>query len=88
MYNKIMSDNKFVLLTSKECPHCNEAKELLKEKINNGMIKVLDYESPQGSELVSKYGIDEVPTIIYNNKKCQLAADGSKLFCGKEEVKI
>jgi len=83
-----MIDNEFVLLTSKECPHCGEAKELLKDKINSGKVKVLDYESEEGSKLVSKYGINEVPTIIHNNKKCQLAADGSRLFCGNEEVKI
>lgn len=83
-----MSDNKFVLLTSKECPHCGEARELLKDKINNGMVKVLDFESEEGSKLVRKYGIEEVPTIIHNNRTCQLASDGKKLFCGNEEVKI
>jgi len=83
-----MSDNKFVIIVGEECPHCGEAKRLLEDKINSGRVKVLDYDSEEGSKLVSKYGINEVPTIIHNNRTCQLSLDGKTLFCGKEEIKI
>ena len=52
------------LITSDNCPHCSDMKEMLKEKGLLDKIKVIRYETPEGKEFCEKNGITSVPECV------------------------
>ena len=86
-------DYDFTMITSDGCPHCADAKTMLKEKIDSGRIKVLDVSKDKSAlELADKYHINAVPMIIVNDKAtnigeaCELKRDLSGVVCKNKEV--
>ena len=61
---------KVTLVTTKTCVYCPTAKKIwneLKQK-NNFDYEEVDATSPQGQQIVQRFGIMSVPTTIINNK--------------------
>lgn len=89
-----MKDNyDLTMITSEGCPHCAEAKELLKDKIESGRIRILDVSKDNDAlELAKKYNVEAVPTVIVNDKitnigeACDLKRDLSGVICKNKEV--
>lgn len=60
-----------ILVTTKGCVECAEVKEILKKispDFSELNIKEVDVITPEGRELVSKYGIMSSPGIIINDE--------------------
>jgi len=54
------------LLSSRNCGHCDEAKRILQNEINNGEIEVIDIDSNRDArELARLFG--GVPTLLEEN---------------------
>lgn len=84
-----------IMITHSQCPHCTNAKKGLKDKIEKGRVKVLDYGKDKlAQELVKKYNIKGVPSVFVGNKDnhegevCQLSSDLKKILCKNKEVKL
>ena len=73
------------MLVQDGCGACAEAKEILKDQIKQKKIVILETLSEKGLELVKKYEVESVPTIINNKngfeQKCYLSKDADKIFC-------
>ena len=56
---------KIMLFTNQTCPHCNNAREVLK-KLDRDDFKVreISTSSPDGSKIAQQYGIMSVPTVF------------------------
>jgi ribonucleoside-triphosphate reductase len=68
------SGEKAILLTTKTCPNCNTAKQLLNEA---GIeYDVVFAEDPEGAEIAAKYNITSAPTLIVPDKN----DEGAKLY--------
>jgi len=90
----VSNDNneiKVVVMTG--CGHCDHFKEVNKDSIANGRIKVYDVaQSEEARRLADKFGINAVPSPIVKDKLtgfeqvCQITGNGKKLSCpdGKE----
>ena len=83
------------MLVAEGCPHCAEAKEILKDKINSGQIKVMDiYEDESAFKIAQDLNVTGVPSMIVTDKVtkvtdvCQLAIDGKKIYCKDKEVNL
>jgi len=56
---------RLVLLTTTNCPPCSAAKQYLQDKIDKGLVEVLDVQkSDFAADLVSKYKIISVPSLM------------------------
>ena len=79
------------MLVQEGCGACAEAEEMLKESISQKKIILLDATSEKGAELVEKYKVETVPTIINKKdefeQKCFIGKDGDKMFCENGEEK-
>ena len=67
MENKI----NMTLVTKEGCVHCAQAKEILKKiqpEYPELVVEEIDMTTPQGQELISKYGIMSSPGIIINGE--------------------
>ena len=73
------------MLVQDGCGACVEAKEILKDQIKEKRVIILDAISKKGLELVEKYEVESVPTIINKKdgfeQKCYLSKDADKIFC-------
>ena len=60
---------KVQLIYTKMCPHCPPAKELFRElkKEYRFDYEEIDAMTPEGQELVEKYSIMSVPTVVIND---------------------
>lgn len=90
-----MNNTEIILIASTNCGHCEHAKEVLKNRISDGHIRVLNVENDnEGLALANEYGINAVPTFIIRNKStkigeaCNLSADAKKLICKNKEVEL
>lgn len=91
-----MSDNyEFTLITQEGCPHCLTIREILKDRISSGAVRVLDISNDKGAmDLANKHNITAVPSILVKDKAtnttevCELSGDGRKVFCPDKEVEI
>lgn len=90
-------DNKYdyTMLVAEGCPHCEHAKESLKDKIDSGEIKLGDVVKDKDAHtLATKYNVTAVPTFIVKDKTthflevCELSGDGTKLRCPTKELKL
>ena len=86
-------DYDFTIITKDGCPHCETAKQALKDKIDSGQINVRDVAKDIGAlELANKLNITGVPSIIVKNKAtqlgevCELREDLSGVICENKEV--
>ena len=60
-----------ILLTAKNCVHCAEVKNILKKiapDFTELNVQEIDIATPEGQELIAKYGIMSSPGIIINDK--------------------
>ncbi|MDP2677022.1 MAG: thioredoxin family protein [bacterium] len=67
MENKI----NMTLVTKEGCVHCAQTKELLKKiqpEYPDLVVEEIDMTTPQGQELISKYGIMSSPGVIINGE--------------------
>ena len=67
MENKI----NITLVTKEGCVHCAQTKELLKKiqpEYPELVVEEIDMTTPQGQELISKYGIMSSPGVIINGE--------------------
>ena len=67
MENKI----NMTLVTREGCVHCAQTKELLKKiqpEYTDLVVEEIDMTTPQGQELISKFGIMSSPGIIINGE--------------------
>ena len=67
MENKI----NMTLVTKEGCVHCAQTKELLRKiqpEYPDLVVEEIDMITPQGQELISKYGIMSSPGIIINGE--------------------
>lgn len=73
------------MLVQDGCGACAEAKEILKDSIEQKKIIVVDYASEEGAELAEKHQIETVPTIINEKndfqQKCFISSEAEKMFC-------
>jgi len=80
-----MEEKKDILITQAGCGYCEEAEELLKERIEDDKLEVIPIESPYGAHLAKKYDIDSTPTVMHKDKgemkKCFINFDESLLEC-------
>lgn len=91
-----MTNNyEFTLITQEGCPHCIAAREILKDKISSGVVRVLDVAKDSGAmDLANKYNITAVPSILTKDKVtnitevCELSGDGMKIICPSKEVEL
>jgi len=66
-----MSKINFTIVTREGCIHCAQTKELLKKigpEYPELEIKEVDMTTPEGQELIGKYGIMSSPGIIINGE--------------------
>ena len=59
------------LVTKEGCVHCAQVKEILKKiqpEYPELVVEEIDMTTPQGQELISKYGIMSSPGIIINGE--------------------
>ena len=88
------NNHKFIALIRESCPHCQEAKRILKDRIDSGKIRLLSVDSDEGASLADKLKVIYITTIIVDNevthtsKVCQLSKDGTKAICQDEEVDL
>ena len=91
-----MTDYEKGILVADGCSHCAYAKELLKDKIEKGELKVYDImkNDPVAMDIISKNHIKGVPMIILKDKVtqlteiCELSSDGRTALCKDKEVEI
>ena len=88
-------DNEFILITGQGCPACGQAKEMLKDKIESGRVKVLDLmKDDEALNLIQKHDIRGVPKIILKDKvtgfteSCDLSADCKTALCKDKKVEL
>jgi glutaredoxin len=63
------------------CPYCEEAKEIFKNEIKNGKIKVLKAEDPKVvNEITKQLVISRVPACVVEDKK-----ERRYYYCSKNE---
>lgn len=88
-------DDKYemTMLTTSNCSACKVAKERLKDRIDNGQIKVLEIDKNEdAAKMAFNYKVRAVPSIILNDKVtntsevCALKADLSGVICKNKEV--
>lgn len=58
------------MIATESCPHCESAKNLLKDEIDLGVITVVDEKSDRYKNLVEKFDLDAVPAFIVDDEKC------------------
>jgi len=78
---------KMYLLTFKDCPGCEEAKEHFKEEIESGEISIIDIDSDKGVEIINALNINGVPKIVIetsNGSYCLVSEDGTVDSCHYE----
>jgi len=66
-----MSKINLTLVTKEGCVHCAQTKELLKKiqpEYPELVVEEIDMTTPQGQELISKFGIMSSPGIIINDE--------------------
>jgi len=83
---------KTTLLIMNGCPHCAEAKEILKDKIQPGRINVVELSSPEGRDLQKKLNVTHVPRIVIEEpgkplQACQILRSG-KALCNDKVVDL
>lgn len=89
-----MGENEeIIMITGQGCPHCENAKNQLQDKINNGKIKVMDImTSDEAMNMANQYNIRAVPSLIVKDKTtnigevCTLKSDLSGAICKNKEV--
>lgn len=91
----MINNKEIIFIASDQCGHCDFAKQKLKNKINNGEIRVLDgLKDKEGKAIADEYNINTVPSFIIRDKvtkigeTCNLSADVTKLICQNREVKL
>jgi len=74
---------KDILLTSPTCPHCEQAKRILRSKIESGEIEVMSTDTERGIELASKLELRAVPRLLHEEggeiDVCQITTTGKAL---------
>lgn len=73
------------MLTQQGCPHCESAKEILKDPIRSGQIEVVPIETQKGKELVKRYDIKGTPMMLNGKddkfQKCYLTKTAKTMYC-------
>lgn len=73
--NKISEELKIPILNIVSASWCSPCKQLKKEissnidKLQDIIILDIDYDNPSNRKYIEKYGVDRIPTIIFDNKK-------------------
>ena len=83
---------KVVEITSPGCSHCAAAKKILEEVVKPQFpdisIEYISVTSPEGMELVGKYGIMSSPGVIVNGELFSVGGlDKNKLIAKIQELK-
>ena len=55
---------RFVFLYSQNCPPCKAEEARLKKSIDNGMIRKVSIESPEGMAIAAKNEVDWTPALL------------------------
>jgi len=83
---------KDILIVQEGCGHCDDAKIILKDRIENGQIEMVDAYSPRGKEYINKYDISATPTILsgegVNATKCSISPDNKTIKCDNGTEKV
>lgn len=66
------------LISSEECPSCEEAKVHFKEDIDKGTISVVTIDDDEGWDIIRTLKISEVPSLVLKSDKgyCPITAEG------------
>lgn len=56
--------SKLVLLTHDSCTPCEKEKDIHRKAINEGIIQLIDIDTPEGMEISKKNDIDFVPILV------------------------
>ena len=82
---KTSGGEEFILITSDECAACDFAKDVLKEEISEGVVRVVSIERDiEASELLDKLGVNVIPQLVVKTKSglyCQMGREGKKIKC-------
>lgn len=58
------NDLEVIFVTASWCPHCRRLKEAWKPLFEQGIVKNVDIDTPEGQRLVKELGIEYVPTCL------------------------
>lgn len=82
------NDKEVSFFVHRDCGHCKDFKELNKEAIAQGKIKLLDVAvNEEANKLATKLNVQFVPTPLVKNmatgteQVCQLSQNGKKVSC-------
>lgn len=82
----VKKENSGIIITQENCGHCADAKELFKNEIASGNMKIIPIETKRGEKLANQYNLDVTPTILFgkgenNLKKCYLGEKKRSVVC-------
>ena len=83
-----MSKINLTLVTKEGCVHCAQTKEILKKvgpEYSELEVKEVDMTTPEGQELIGKYGIMSSPGIIINDELFAMGGTTEKELLEKLE---
>jgi len=64
--------NKIRVFTSEHCTPCIPIKELIREGKIDADVEMIDIESPEGLEFMSKFNLDTIPSAYQGNNPCRM----------------
>lgn len=89
LLDSLLNNHNALMMSEKGCSACIEAKDLYKKPLEEGRIKEIDINTPEGDLIDKHIHIKDTPTFLTKDKKgnivkCFLYED-NQIYCGKGE---